>query len=80
MFTTQMIIVLAVFAVIWFFVIRNAIRKSRAIRDGKIKQPTIPPFIYGAWQGHNLGTTNMEPGDVTEIEKDLRSAGKDNEE
>jgi len=36
----------------------------------------IPPVVYGAWQGHNLGTTTMEPGDLTEIEKDLDKAAK----
>ena len=79
MFSTQLLIALAVFAVVWFFVIRNAIRKSRAIRDGKVEQPVMP-IVYGAWQDHMLGTTKLEPGDVTEIEKDLREAGKHSSE
>jgi hypothetical protein len=79
MFSTQMIIILAVFAIVWYFVIRNAIRKSRDIRDGKIDPPAMP-VIYGAWQGHMLGTTQMEPGDTTEIEKDLTGAAHHSEE
>ncbi len=79
MFSTQMVIALAVFAVVWFFVIRWAIRRSRDIRDGKIEQPVMP-ITYGAWQDHMLGTTKLEPGDITEIEKDLNTATKDSEE
>ena len=78
MFSTQTLIILAVFAIAWFFVIRGAIRQSRKIRDGKINPPAMP-IIYGAWQDHMLGTTKLEPGDMTEIEKDLGNAGKDNE-
>ncbi|HEY3876356.1 MAG TPA: hypothetical protein VGM92_12850 [Candidatus Kapabacteria bacterium] len=37
----------------------------------------IPPVVYGAWQGHNLGTTIMEPGDMREIERDLKKATSD---
>jgi len=76
MFSTQMIIVVSVFAVAWFFVIRWAVRRSRAIRDGKVEQPVMP-IIYGAWQDHMLGTTKMQPGDITEIEKDLGKAARD---
>ena len=79
MFTTQMIIALAVFAVVWFFIIRWAIRQSRSIRDGKINPPSMP-IIYGAWQDHMLGTTKMEPGDIAEIEKDLTNAAKHSKE
>jgi hypothetical protein len=32
--------------------------------------------IYGAWQGHNLGTTDFAPGDLEHLEKDLQSAPK----
>jgi hypothetical protein len=79
MFSTQTLIAMGIFAVVWFFVIRWAIRRSRDIRDGKIEQPAMP-IIYGAWQDHMLGTTKMEPGDMTEIENDLRAAGKHREE
>ncbi len=41
--------------------------KRRKIDSG----PLIPPALYGAWQGHNLGTTTMEPGELTRIERDL---------
>jgi hypothetical protein len=40
----------------------------------------IPPVVYGAWQGHNLGTTTLDPGGVTEIEKDLKTAAHYSEE
>ncbi|MDP4199568.1 MAG: hypothetical protein Q8922_03350 [Bacteroidota bacterium] len=35
--------------------------------------------IYGAWQGHSLGTTTMEPGELSEIERRLREASKHDE-
>jgi hypothetical protein len=79
MFSPQLIIALAVFAVVWYFVIRWAIRQSRAIHDGKINPPAMP-IIYGAWQDHMLGTTKMKPGDITEIEKDLHSVAKHSNE
>jgi hypothetical protein len=79
MFSTQTLIAMGVFAVMWFFVIRWAIRRSRDIRDGKIDPPAMP-IIYGAWQDHMLGTTKMEPGDITEIEKDLTIATKHSQE
>jgi hypothetical protein len=69
------LLLLAVFVIVWSFVIRGAIRKSKAIRDGKAS-PSIQQPIYGAWQGHNLGTTIMEPGELTELEKELRSTSK----
>jgi hypothetical protein len=58
------------------FMLRGAVRKSRRIRAG-LEDP--PQFIapYGAWQGHNLGTTSMNPGDISKIEDDLRQAGRD---
>ena len=31
---------------------------------------TVGP-IYGAWQGHNLGTTTLDPSELAEIEKEL---------
>jgi hypothetical protein len=79
MFSTQTLIAMAVFGVVWFFVIRWAIRRSRDIRDGKVEQPVMT-IVYGAWQDHMLGTTKLEPGDITEIEKDLGKAAKHREE
>lgn len=70
---------MAVFAVVWFFVIRWAIRRFHHIHDGKVDQPVMP-IVYGAWQDHMLGTTKLEPGDITEIEKDLTTAAKHSEE
>lgn len=32
----------------------------------------VPNITYGVWQGHNLGTTTMEPGDLTRIEREIR--------
>jgi hypothetical protein len=58
------------------YMLRGAIRKSRRIRAG-LEDPPQFTAPYGAWQGHNLGTTSMNPGDISKIEDDLRQAGKE---
>jgi hypothetical protein len=67
---TISLIMLVAWVVFFYYLIRKW--RRRKIDPGSI----IPPTIYGAWQGHNLGTTTMEPGDITEIENDLNRAGK----
>lgn len=61
----------------WVMIIYHGLRffRNRKKRKG---QPSST-VIYGAWQGHNLGTTTMEPGDLTRIEGELREAPKDEE-
>jgi hypothetical protein len=75
-----MVIILVVFAAACFVVLNRAIRKSRALRSGKAVQPLPSNASNAPWQGNNLGTTIMEPGDLTRIEEGLRSAGKGSEE
>ncbi len=59
------IILLTAWIVFAFYLVKKW--KRRNIDPG----PLIPPDFYGAWQGHNLGTTTMEPGELTRIEHDL---------
>ena len=59
------LIVLAAWLTIVYYFIKKWKRRKR--ESGSI----IPPAVYGAWQGHNLGTTTMEPGELTRIERDL---------
>jgi hypothetical protein len=73
----QVIISLALIAV-WAIIIYYSIRKWRHRKTDTGGGP--PPIIYGAWQGHMLGTTTMDPGGVEEIEKDLKTAAKRSEE
>jgi hypothetical protein len=61
----------------WAVIIYYAIRKWRRRRTDT--DTGTPPIIYGAWQGHMLGTTTLDPGDITEIEKDLTTAAKHSE-
>jgi hypothetical protein len=66
-------ILLAVFIVVIVAnSIRRTIRRIREQRDNLDAPQPMAPIIYGAWQGHMLGTTNMEPGDLTRIEEELR--------
>ncbi|HEX5315911.1 MAG TPA: hypothetical protein VFX22_04590 [Candidatus Kapabacteria bacterium] len=67
------LIVLAAWVMFIFYFIRKWRRRN--IDPG----PLIPPDAYGAWQGHNLGTTTMEPGELTKIERNLNKAAKDEE-
>ena len=60
--------------------IRRTIRSIRERRDNPDASQPARPIIYGAWQGHMLGTTTMEPGDLTRIEDELREEGKDSNE
>ncbi len=82
---TSEIIVKAIGAIIslamvtlWVIIIYYSIRKWR--RRKTDTDTGTPPIIYGAWQGHMLGTTTLDPGDITEIEKDLNTATKHSEE
>ena len=74
-------IVLAVFIVV---VVANSIRRSirriKEQRDNPNAPQPVAPIIYGAWQGHMLGTTNMEPGDLTRIEEKLRGEADEERE
>ena len=80
MFSTQTLIAMAVFAVVWIFIIRRTIRQSKAIREGKYTPPPIRPLNPELDRYFRRGTTTMEPGDLTRIEEGLRSAGKSSEE
>jgi len=68
-----------VFLAAWVVVIYYSIKK---IRNRKKTGTGAVPLntVYRAWQGHNLGTTSMEPGDLTRIERELRSTGETSEE
>ncbi len=72
------VIVSLILIAAWVVIIYHAIRKWRHRKTDTTGGP--PPIIYGAWQGHMLGTTTMDPGDITEIEKDLGKAAKHSEE
>ncbi len=61
---------------IWYSVKKHGSLYYRDNGTPPADEPPIPPpVIYGAWQGHSMGTTTMEPGDLTRIEKELRDAG-----
>lgn len=62
------LIILAAWVVFFYYLIRKW--RRRKTEPGSI----IPPTVYGAWQGHNLGTTTMEPGDLPRIERELDRA------
>jgi hypothetical protein len=52
--------------VLVFYSIRTFWRRWRK------KEPRQPVnLIYGAWQGHNLGTTTYEPGSLPRLEDQL---------
>jgi hypothetical protein len=59
---------------VWAIIIYYSIRKWR--RRKTDTDTGTPPIIYGAWQGHMLGTTTLDPSDVAEIEKDLKTAAQ----
>ena len=41
----------------------------------------MPPYvIYGAWQGHTLGTTTYEPGTLKRIEEELSEQRREGDE
>ncbi|MFI5264568.1 MAG: hypothetical protein ACHQM6_08645 [Candidatus Kapaibacterium sp.] len=77
-------IISILFAILIVVIVANSIRRSirriKEQRDNPYAPQPGPPIIYGAWQGHNLGTTTMEPGDLTRIEEELREEGKAEEE
>jgi hypothetical protein len=61
--------------------IRRTIRRIREQSDNPdAPRPIVPNLYYGAWQGHMLGTTTMEPGDLTRIEDKLRNPPHEDEE
>ncbi len=80
MLPTQMMIILALFAVVWLFIMRRAIRQSKAMGEGTYKPPPVFPLNPELDRYFRRGTTTMEPGDLTRIEEGLRSAGKDSKE
>ncbi|HWF43193.1 MAG TPA: hypothetical protein VG537_00990 [Candidatus Kapabacteria bacterium] len=66
------VVVLAAWGVISYYLFRFF--RTRL----KSKKGTLPlNSVYGSWQGHNLGTTTIEPGDLTHIEKELQDTPKD---
>ena len=73
----EVIVSLALVAV-WVVIIYYSIRKWRHRKTDT--DTGTPPIIYGAWQGHMLGTTTLDPGDVAKIEKDLNTAAHHSEE
>jgi len=80
MLPAPMVLILAVFVIVWFFIFVRAIRKSKAMRAGEYKPPTYQPLNPELDRYFRRGTTTMEPGDLTRIEEGLRSAGKHSEE
>ena len=58
-------------------IVLSAISSIRNRR--KHSHSVAPTPIYGAWQGHELGTTMMEPGDLTKLENEIGS-GHSNED
>jgi hypothetical protein len=70
----ELVLVCAWGTIIYYFIKRLVARKKTG--EGEITLTNV----YGAWQGHNLGTTSMEPGDLTRIEGELLDAGKNTED
>jgi hypothetical protein len=66
------LVVLAAWVVILYYMYKRFRKKSlRGIVSNTV--------IYGAWQDHNLGTTKLEPGDTTRIEKEMIQERKNEE-
>ncbi|HZK75657.1 MAG TPA: hypothetical protein VFD13_02005 [Candidatus Kapabacteria bacterium] len=58
------LVLLAAWIVILYYIFKRFRKKS-------LRGIASKTSIYGAWQDHNLGTTSMEPGDLTRIEKEV---------
>ena len=63
----------SLFAAIPIYIIYCCVRMIRKRKEDP--ESYNPTFIYGAWQGHTLGTTTLEPGKITEIEEGLSHLG-----
>lgn len=71
---TVALVLLAAWIAFFSYLIRFIIRRKRS------KRGSLPiTNVYGAWQGHNLGTTTLEPGELTTIERNLRDESLNSE-
>ena len=68
-------ILITICLLIWLAILWRAIRRMRALRDGKARW-SAPVNLYGAWQRNPLGTTTFEPDGMEKLEGDLRKAGR----